>query len=128
MAYDKTTPSKKFLQAISKKGVSREATSRIAQFRLSHVPLNHYLKRIGKVESTRCPAYGVEDETIKHFLLACPNYAHERWALNQQARKQRKLLMMGTLLGEQEMIAPLANYIDATQCFTKHGEQTNQQN
>ena len=121
---DKTAPSKTFLRAMSNKELSREAASRIAQLRLSHAPVNHYLKRIGKVDSARCPACGADDETIQHFLLSCPSYEHERWALNQQARKLRKQLSLGTLLGDQNMILPLANYIDATHRFKNSGEQS----
>jgi hypothetical protein len=123
--FDKSAPSKMFIRAMSNKELSREAASRIAQLRLSHAPVNHYLRRIGKVDSARCPACGADDETIQHFLLFCPSYDYERWALNQQARKLRKQLSMETLLGDQNMIIPLANYIDATHRFKKPGEQNN---
>jgi hypothetical protein len=112
---DKTTPLTKFLKAISSSELSRKAASQIAQLRLSHAPVNQYLKQIGKVDSARCPACRAEQETIKHFLLKCPNYAHEQWALERQARKLHKHLTMETLLGEAEMVHPLANYIEATQ-------------
>jgi hypothetical protein len=92
------------------------------------VPLNTYLKRIGRVSSTRCPACRAEEETIKHFLLDCPNYAHERWALTRQACKLRKRLTMETVLGEQSMIGPLASYINATHRFAQNGEQTHSAN
>jgi len=121
-AIDKTAPSKKFLLAISQNSLSRQSASRIAQFRLFHAPVNHYLKRIGKVDSARCPACGAEDETIEHYLLACPSYAHERWALMRQARKLRKQLSLETLLEDHNMVASLANYIDATQRFSEKGE------
>ena len=75
------------------------------------------------MDSARCPACGEDDETIQHFLLSCPSYGYERWALNQQARKLRKQLSLEMLLGDPNMIIPLANYIDATQRFKKPGEQ-----
>jgi ribonuclease HI len=127
MRIDKSTPSKKFLKAISTAELSRETASRIAQFRLSHAPLNKFLKRIQKVDSARCPACGADEETIEHFLLTCPSYAHERWALTQAARKEKKALNLGTLLGDHEMILPLASYIEATHRFSKPGEQNNPQ-
>jgi hypothetical protein len=123
---DKTTPSNKFLKAISSGELSRKASSQIAQLRLSHAPVNQYLKRIGKVDSARCPACGAEQETIEHFLLLCPSYAHERWALERQAKKLRRHLTMETILGKPEMVHPLANYIDATQRFQTNGEQSHQ--
>ena len=119
---DNTTPSKKFVKSISKEGIGRNAASRIAQFRLKHAPLNQYLKRIGKVDSAQCPACGENEETIEHYLLTCPNYAHERWALTQKAKKLRKQLTLETLLGDKNMIAPLANFIEATHRFSKPGE------
>jgi ribonuclease HI len=119
---DKTTPSAKFLNAISISELSREAASRIMQMKLAHAPLNQYLKRIGKVDSVRCSACRVEQETIEHFLLNCPSYAHKHWALKRQARKISKQLMMETLLGEPEMTLPLVNYIKATLRFRKNGE------
>jgi hypothetical protein len=112
-----STPSKKFLGSISQNELSHEAVSRIAQFRLTHVPVNQYLKRIGKVNSTRCLACGADKETIEHFLLRCPSYAHERWALVQQAKKQRKQMSMETLLSTPKMAVHLANYIDTTNRF-----------
>ena len=126
VAIDKTTPSKTFLLAISDDKISRTSASRIAQLRLNHAPVNHFLKKIGRVDSARCPACGAEDETINHFLFACPSYAHERWPLKQIAKKLQKPLTAETLLGDKRMIRPLANYIDATHRF-KIGEQTTNQ-
>ena len=90
------------------------------------MPVNHYLKKIGKVDSARCPACGEEDETVEHYLLSCPSYAHERWTLEQQAKKRSKPLTMEVLLGDKHLIKPLANYIEATQRFKKPGEQSQQ--
>jgi ribonuclease HI len=87
---DETTPSKKFLETISNHELSREAASHIAQLRLNHFPINHYLKRIGRVDKAQCPACGADNETIEHYLLTCPSYAHERWELEQHARKIKK--------------------------------------
>ena len=108
---------------IGKSELSREAASRIVQFRISHTPVNHYLNRIQKVDSARCPACSADEETIEHCLLHCPSYAHKRWALAQLAKKSRKQLSMETLLGDPNMTVPLANYIDATQHFKTPGEQ-----
>ena len=119
---DHSTPSKGFLGTISQSELSRKAASRIVQLRLAHAPVNQYLKRIGRVDSARCPACGAEEETIEHLLLACPAYAHERWALDKQAKKQRKQLTMATALGERSMAIPLANYIDATHRFKDKDE------
>jgi hypothetical protein len=78
---DSTTPSNKFLKTISTPGITRNAASIISQLRITHTPLNNYLKRFKRVDSARCPACRADDETISHYLLICPSYAHERWAL-----------------------------------------------
>jgi len=114
-------PSSKFLSSISHNELSRDSASQIAQFGLMHALLNQYLKCIGKVDSARCPACSAEEETIEHFLLRCPSYKYERWALARQARKQWKHMSMETLLGTPKMAIHVANYIDATNCF-KHAE------
>jgi len=54
---------------------------------------------------------------MEHFLLHCPNYAYECWALAQQANKQHKRLSLETLLGTPDMAISLANYIDASGRF-----------
>jgi len=118
---DGTTPSKKFLKSVSQTELSRIDASRIAQLRLGHAPVNKYLKRMGRVDSARCPACGDDEETPEHFLIHCPSYAHERWALAQQAIKLRKALTMETLLGEPEMARTLAKYIRATNRFRQPG-------
>ena len=51
---DESIPSTKFINAISNKDISCEASSHITQLRIGHAPLNQYLKRIGKIDSARC--------------------------------------------------------------------------
>jgi hypothetical protein len=65
---DGTTPGT-FLKIISHKDdVGRKSESVITQLRTSHVRLNSYLKRIRKINSSRCPGGNTED--LAHFLLA----------------------------------------------------------
>ena len=118
---DGTTPSKKFLKTVSQTEFSCVDASRIAQLRLGHAPVNKYLKRMRRVDSARCPACGDDEETPEHFLLHCPSYTHERWALAQRANKLLKALTMETLLGEPEMARTLAKYIRATNWFRQLG-------
>ena len=56
-------------------------------------------------------------ETIQHFLLYCPSYAHERWALEKAIRCKPN---MKTLLGNQKSAPVLKNYIFATHRFDNH--------
>lgn len=119
---DESTPSKRFLKTISQEELGRIDASRIAQFRLEHAPVNQYLKRMKRVDSARCPACGDEEETAEHFMLRCPTYAHERWALAQQAKKIRKPMAMDTLLGIPEMAKAVAKYIRGTSRFSQTKE------
>jgi hypothetical protein len=115
--YDSSTPSKRFLSAISQPELSQESASHIAQFHLTYVPVNYHLKRCRAVDNTRCPACGADEETIAHFLLQYLSYAHKRWALVRTASKLSKCLTLETLLGTAELAIPLANYINATHRF-----------
>jgi len=122
---DGTTPSAKFLESISHPEISRSTASTIAQLRLTHVPVNEYLYRFKRVDSARCPACGEDTEDITHFLLSCPGYAHERWALARKAAKLSKPFNLATLLGVPTMALPLAEFLESTQRFenkTKRAE------
>jgi len=115
---DDSTPSPRFLYAISHSDLSRKAASLITQLLTTHIPLNSFLKRIKKVDSARCPACGTNPETVRHFLLECPGYAFERWMLENWLRKKRKALTLENLLGDADIMVPLANYLEATHRFT----------
>ena len=69
---DDSIPSKKFLRLTQDLGW-RQA-SILIQLRTGHIGLNQYLFRIRKVESPSClHCGGITVETVKHFLLVCPN-------------------------------------------------------
>ena len=112
---DESTPSKKFLKSVSRPEITD--ASRLAQFRLGHAPVDQYLKRIGKVDSARCPACGEDEESAEHFFLKCANYAHERWALAQHVRKSRQQMSLHSLLGHPALLPPVAKFIKATNRF-----------
>jgi len=119
---NKTTLSNRFLKAISLTNITCSTTSLISQLRLTHIPLNSYLKRFKRVDSKQCPACGADEETIEHYLLFCLAYAHKRWALARQVKKKKKLLTIKTLLGESNLVTLLENYINATQHFLSLSE------
>ena len=116
---DKTTPSPRFLKQISNPNLSRKLASLIAQLATSHVPLNAYLYKFKLVDKPQCPACGDSKEDMDHFLLKCPAYAHERWALSQSAKKKRKLLTIEALFSDQDLTVPLANFVKATHRFSQ---------
>ena len=64
---------------------------------------------------TNCPACGQDIESTQHFVLDCPKYAHERWAL--LAGKNQKNKEYANLLGKEENAIPLTRYIQATGRF-----------
>ena len=89
---DENSPSVHLLHTISKADLSRRLASLITQLQLRHILLNAYLKRFNLVDSARCPACGADAEMVNHFLLQCPNYAHEWWALERSLRMRKRIL------------------------------------
>ena len=83
-----------------------------------HIPLNEYLYRFKLIKSARCPVCGTGSESVKHFLLYCPGYAHERWLLGKHLKKKNLELTIDNLLGNAEALIPLTNYINSTHRFT----------
>ena len=113
---DLLTPySQTYLKYISNENISRKTASAIFQLRVGHAPLNQYLHRFKKVDSSQCPACGHPKETAEHFLLQCPKYAHERWPI-LNARGGRPPTFT-KLLSNPGLLLPLANYMDATGRF-----------
>jgi len=117
MKIDTSTLSNKLIDAISHPNISRHMASLIVQLRISHIPVNFYLHRFKKIESTHCPACGCDTEDIPHLLLECPGYAYERWALAHNARKLKKEFCLKTLLGEPNMVIALATFLVNTHQF-----------
>ena len=115
-APDIVTPSsKKFITLISDRRLTKRMMSLIFQLRVGHAPLNSYLHRFKKVDSAHCPACGEEQETAEHFMLRCPNYEHERWALLKHVKSSTPRLE--DILSNPKTIIPVANYINATERF-----------
>jgi hypothetical protein len=82
---------------------------------INHIPLNGYLTRFHRVQSAHCPACSESNETVEHYLIHCPGYAHERWSLKQKLGDK---LTLTSLLANDKALIPLANFIDASQRFT----------
>ena len=113
---DLLTPhSQKYLKYISNGKISRKTASAIFQLRVGHTPLNEYLHIFKKVDSAQCPACGHPKETPEHYLLQCPSYAHERWPIIRQMGGRPPKITQ--LLSNPKLLAPLANYMEATGRF-----------
>ena len=126
---DPTLPSPKYMKSILT--LSRRQAAILFQLRSGHVPLNAHLHRIGRADTPQCPACHSDRETVTHYLLVCPAYAHARAhhfsALGRSGRN------LSTLLGSSDARHPLLHYIGATQRLTRTfgnvtpKEDTNQQ-
>ncbi len=89
------------------------------QLLIEHILLNKYLKRINKVDKERCPACRASSETVRHFLLECPGYAHKRWILEKHLNKRQKSLTLENLLGDMEAVVPLIKFIITSLRFSQ---------
>jgi hypothetical protein len=120
-AMDTVPPSsQKFLTLTSNHRIARKSASLIFQLRVRHTPLNNYLHRYKKTNSARCPACSDPRETVEHFLLHCPKYAHKQWPLLAQLNRTRPSLIY--ILSNPKTILPLINFIEATERFCEQQE------
>ena len=106
----------KFITLTSDHRIPRRMASLIFQLRVGHVPLNKYLHRFKKVDNASCPACSDPHESVEHYLLQCPIYAHERWPL--LARFKRTVPSMTDILSNKKNILSLINFIEATERFS----------
>jgi hypothetical protein len=111
---DNTAPSKKYLRLI--KNLDRRQASLLFQLHSGHVALNHHLFRIRRSETPSCPhCQGITVETVKHFLLDCPQYVRERHKLRIKLRRNASSLSF--LLSSPEAVLPLLKFVHATGRF-----------
>jgi RNase H-like domain found in reverse transcriptase len=89
----------------------------IAYYFATFIPAKRNYDIYELVDSTRCPACGLENKTVMHYLLKCAGYAHERWSLKEEANKLSLRINLESLLGNLDLTIPLANFIDTTHRF-----------
>ena len=106
---------------ISEDQLSRLDVSHICQLQMGHIPLNAYLARIGKMTDAQCPACGHSKEDMRHFLIDCPLYAHERWTLYRHCKTRNPSLKQ--LLNAKKLLVPVANFRQATGHFKQGAEE-----
>jgi ribonuclease HI len=109
---DPSLPSTKLLKLISEPNISRKGASWLFQLRTGHFPLNEYLYRFKRAESTSCPACGHLNESPQHFILDCPAYTHERWPLI--VRKNREEKKYANIIEKPKNAIKLIDFIQAT--------------
>ncbi|CAK5280784.1 unnamed protein product [Mycena citricolor] len=112
------TPTESFQKLIRK--IPRQQATILFQLRAGHVPLARYLHRIGKTDSPTCPYCHRADETVAHYLLACPAHEEERRRMNEMGG--RSTLSVARLLTDPKTIPHLMRYLAETRRFAKtHG-------
>lgn len=112
---DKKLPSTAFMKLLEQ--LKRREGALITQLRTEHSPLAHHLFRIRKAESPiclNCDEFAVE--TTQHYLLECPQFAHERQIhLRRPLRRDTNSIpfLFSTKLG----VKHTARYISTTKRF-----------
>ena len=76
-----------------------------------HTGLNNYLYRFGLVDDANCSC-GNGVETVKHYLLTCPNYERERDKLRKETGIQG--MRIESLLGDPNIIPSTLDYVGET--------------
>jgi len=105
-----STPSSRFKKTTL--SLMRHQAALLVQLRMGHVPLQKYLYKIGKVNSARCPMCKDRDETMHHFLIACPAYTVQQNCMI--VGLQRAVRSVGTLLANPKAFPHLFKYVHDT--------------
>ncbi|KAG2156408.1 hypothetical protein DEU56DRAFT_695682, partial [Suillus clintonianus] len=90
----------------------KRLTSLLISLRTHHIPLNKHLHRLTKADSPHCPHCPQAEETIHHYLFACPQYQRERHILS--CALGRKSTSLPHLLATPEAIPHLVCFVNAT--------------
>jgi ribonuclease HI len=113
-AIDSSAPSKKYLRLI--KNIDHRQASILCQLRTGHIGLNQHLFRIRRSEMPSCPhCQGITVETVKHFLLDCPQYARKCHELRVKLRRNADSLSF--LLSDPTATLPLLKFVHTTGHF-----------
>lgn len=109
------------------KGLSRRRISILTQLRTGHAPLNNHLHKIGKAENDKCQNCCNSKETVKHYLVDCPEWEDRRKALKEiDGRRSREVKH---LLGDKKFIKETLKFIESTGRFKQtHGEERTNEN
>ena len=116
---DPNFPFNKFRKKLFK--LSRQQSSLIMQLRTGHIPLNFYLKRIGKIDSDKCikcaedPDNPQATETIRHFLFECRTYDGARNVLIGDIGRGQ--LSISKIMKNVDSMKSLVTYINRTGRF-----------
>jgi len=104
--------------------LTRKQSSFIMQLRTGHIPLNFYLKRIGKVEYDRCtncyegPQHVQISETINHFIFECQAYDEFRQELIAKIGRSR--FSLSKIMKNTDRMKNLVTFINRTGRFREN--------
>ena len=118
---DPDFPFNKFRTRLFK--LARNQASLIMQIRTGHIPLNFYLRRIGKIDSDKClkcdghPDNTQPKESINHFIFECQEYHEARQSL--VAKVGRSRFTMSKIMKNSDHMKALVTYINRTKRFTE---------
>ncbi|KZT71019.1 hypothetical protein DAEQUDRAFT_683813, partial [Daedalea quercina L-15889] len=114
----KNKPRKHFLN------LPREVLGRVLQCRTGHGFIGEYYRSFVPTEQVDCPC-GAPCQTRQHVLQDCPRHEPYRDIL----REVSKTIDLPTVLGTEDGIAALAQFLEKSGAFTKTGEprETNQE-
>ncbi|KAG2063459.1 hypothetical protein BDR04DRAFT_976731, partial [Suillus decipiens] len=91
---------------------SKRLTGLILGLRIHHLPLNQHLFRFTKVASPDCPHCPQTEETVHHYLFACPQFQPERHVLAHALGQ--KSTSLSHLLTDPAAIPHLVRYVNKT--------------
>ena len=98
--------------------LSRQQASIIMQIQTGHIPLNFYLKQIGKLESDKClkcakgPVNAQVTETISHYIFECQVHDEARQSLIAKIR--RRSFNINKLMKNTDYMKALVTFINRT--------------
>ena len=101
--------------------LTRKQSSIIMQIRTGHIPLNFYLKRIGKTDLDKCNNYFIDQnhiqvpEIITHFLFDCQT--HKEAQKDLAAKTGRSHLSISKIVKNTDHIKALVTFINWTERF-----------
>jgi hypothetical protein len=107
--------------------LKRKHASLAVQLRIGHIPLNGYLKRIGKVNTDNCTECNKEHEddpipeTVKHFLFECP--AHTRHRRKLRTKIGRSRFNLSKIMSDTDHLKALADYVQETGRFNNKNQE-----
>ena len=93
---------------------SRRRLTWLTRLRTGHSGLNEFLHRFNLIEEPQCSCT-CGTESVRHYLLICPNYERERDKLRRSVGMQG--MRVECLLGDNNLIHHTLDYVAETKRF-----------